>query len=189
MDHLDLKQTLYTLFPVLKEEALDVLTSICQYKTAKKHTEIISEGKSHPYSYIILKGAVKSYYLKDGKEVCIWFAFENELIGSMATFQDLPSQETLVFLEDAHLIQMPIKQLKELAQRDLSTSHLVNDLLLEHASYTEEKLRQLQFMTAHERYAALLEKEPYILQRVSLTDIASYLGVSRETLSRIRAMR
>ena len=159
------------------------------YKQASKQTEILSEGKYHPYTYIILEGAAKAYYLTDGKEVCNWFAFENEAIGSMSTFLGLPSNETIVLLEDAHLLQIQLQQLKELAQRDLSTSQFLNGLLIEQMMYTEERLRQLQFMTAQERYAALLEKEPAVLQRVSLTDIASYLGVSRETLSRIRAMK
>ncbi|MEO1449940.1 MAG: Crp/Fnr family transcriptional regulator [Bacteroidota bacterium] len=177
------------LYPSLEGETLDAFATFCTYKQVSKDTEIISEGRYHPYSYIILNGSVKSYYLKDGKEVCIWFAFEHEIIGSMATFQGLPSKETLVFLEDAELIQLHAEELKKLAQRDLSISLLLNDLLLEHAMFTEEKLRQMQFMTAQERYAALLEKEPDMLQRVSLTDIASYLGVSRETLSRIRRMK
>lgn len=189
MDHTELKHTLHSLFPILTEESLNAFISYCEYQQVSKHTTIISEGKRHPYLYIILQGAVKSYYLKDGKEVCIWFAFEHEIIGSMATFYDLPSRETIEFLEDAKLLRIQMKQLKELAQRDLSTSQMFNNLLMEHVMFTEDKLRQLQFMTAQERYAALLEQEASILQRVSLTDIASYLGVSRETLSRIRAQK
>ena len=189
MDHTELKYTLHALFPMLKEASLNSMLAICEYKQASKHTEIISEGKFHPYSYIILSGGVKSYYLKDSKEVCTWFAFENEPVGSMATFQGLPSNETVEFLEDSTMLRIHMKKLKELAQQDLSISQLLNDLLMEYILFTEEKFRQLQFMTAQERYAALLDKEPDVLQRVSLTDIASYLGVSRETLSRIRAMR
>lgn len=189
MDNTQLKSVLHSLFPALKEESINALIGFCVFKEVSKNTEIISEGKYHHYSYIILKGGVKSYYFKDPKKVCIWFAFENEIIGSMSTFQGLTSRETIVFLEDSSVIQIQIQKLKELAQRDLSISQLLNDLLTEHVLFTEEKLRQLQFMTAQERYTALLDKAPGILQRVSLTDIASYLGVSRETLSRIRAMR
>lgn len=189
MDHAEIEQTLHALFPILKEESLNSFATFCAYKQVSKHTAILSEGKYHHYSYIILEGAAKSYYLADAKEVCIWFAFENEAIGSTATFQGLPSQETVVSLEDCHLLQIHLQKLRELAQRDLATSHLLNDLLMEYILYTEEKLRQFQFMTAQERYKALLDKAPDILQRVSLTDIASYLGVSRETLSRIRALK
>jgi len=58
--------------------------------------------------------------------------------------------------------------------------------MMEHALFLEEKLYQLQFMSSEERYNALVDVAPEVLQKVSLTDIASYLGVSRETLSRIR---
>jgi len=189
MDKPELQQTLQTFFPTLNKESIHSLGSFCMYRKVSKQTEIISEGKRHPYTYIILEGAAKSYYLKDGKEICIWFAFENEAIGSMSTFQDLPSTETITLLEDSHLLQISLKELGELAQRDLSTSHMLTELIMEHAMYTEEKLRQMQFMTAQERYTTLLQKEPSVLQRVSLTDIASYLGVSRETLSRIRGKK
>ena len=72
----------------------------------------------------------------------------------------------------------------ELAKKLIS--HLLNALLTEHALFLEEKLYQLQFMSSQERYKALIAAAPEVLQRVTLTDIASYLGVSRETLSRIR---
>ncbi|MEO0897154.1 MAG: Crp/Fnr family transcriptional regulator [Bacteroidota bacterium] len=189
MEYAELKRTLHILFPILGEESLNALARHSVYMKVSKQTKIISEGKRHYFSYAILQGGVKSYYLKDGKEICTWFAFENEVIGSMANFQGLPSQETVEFLEDSDVIQIQMMELKELAQRDLSTSQLLNDLLLEYTSFIEEKLRQLQFMSARERYTSLLEKAPDLLQRVSLTDIASYLGVSRETLSRIRAMK
>ena len=189
MAHPTLTEALRPFFPNLKEESLHALAAFCRVKEVSKHTEIMSEGKQHPYTYLILSGAAKSYYLKDGKEICIWFAFEEEIIGSMVTFQGLPSSETVVQLEDCQLIQIHLTQLRELAKQDLSISNMLNDLLMEHVMFMEEKLRQIQFMTAQERYAALLESEPSLLQRVSLTDIASYLGVSRETLSRIRAMK
>jgi CRP-like cAMP-binding protein len=64
---------------------------------------------------------------------------------------------------------------------------VINDLILEHALFIEERLYQLQFMTSQKRYKALQKTVPEIFQKVSLTDIASYLGISRETLSRIRS--
>ena len=86
-------------------------------------------------------------------------------------------------------IKLNIEKIKELAQTDLSISNLLNNLWEEHAIFLEERLYQLQFMNSHERYNVLIKNTPEILQRVSLTDIASFLGVSRETLSRMRAKR
>ncbi|MEM9985334.1 MAG: cyclic nucleotide-binding domain-containing protein, partial [Bacteroidota bacterium] len=128
LDQTELKHTLQSIFPTLNEETLNSIIPFCEFKQVRKHAEVHSEGKPHPYSYMILKGAAKAYYFKEAKEVCIWFAFEGEFIGSMATFQGLPSLETVVLLEDSDLIQIQIKELRELAQRDLSMCRLVNEL-------------------------------------------------------------
>ncbi|MEM7655580.1 MAG: cyclic nucleotide-binding domain-containing protein [Bacteroidota bacterium] len=104
MDHTELKHTLLAIYPNLKEESLNSLLDFCEYKQMSKHTHIISEGKHHQYSYLLLTGGAKSFYVKDAKEVCIWFAFEQEFIGSIATYQGLPSKETVVLLEDSDLI-------------------------------------------------------------------------------------
>ena len=91
-----------------------------------------------------------------------------------------------MLLEDSKLLQFKTESIKELANSNLDVSHLLNYIITEHAVFLEEKLYQLQFMSSEERYKALINVAPEILQKVSLTDIASYLGVSRETLSRIR---
>ena len=90
-------------------------------------------------------------------------------------------------LEDSELIKFNIEKIKELTLTDLSISHLMNGIIIEHTLYLEERLYQLQFMISKKRYKVLYESTPEIFQEVSLTDIASYLGVTRETLSRIRS--
>lgn len=85
------------------------------------------------------------------------------------------------------MIKFNIEKIKELTLTDLSISHLMNGIIIEHTLYREERLYQLQFMTSKKRYKVLYESTPEIFQEVSLTDIASYLGVTRETLSRIRS--
>ena len=137
----------------------------------------------------MIKGGVKSYYIKESKKVCTWFAFENEIIGTTSTLQGLPSNETIQLLEDSEFIRFNIKQMKELTQTNLKMSQLLNNLWAEHALFLEAKLYLLQFTNSQERLNALIKYNSEILQRVSLTDIASFLGVSRETLSRIRAKK
>ena len=183
----ELQEKLKLLFPDLEEESLIALLKHSSYSKSTKGTKLISEGKRHGYFYIILKGGVKSYYSKESKEVCMWFAFENEAMGTTTTYEGFPSKETVELLEDSELIRFKIEKLKELTRTDLSISHLINDLIIEHTLCIEERLYQLQFMTSEDRYKVLLETTPEILQKVSLTDIASYLGLSRETLSRIRS--
>lgn len=185
----EIQKVLKSYFPNLEETSLTDFVKHSAYIKFSKGTQLISEGKRHHYFYLIIKGGAKSYYLKDSREVCMWFAFENEAIGTTTTYEGLPSKETVELTEDSELIKCNIKKIKELAQTDLSISHLINNLLTEHTLYMEERIYRLQFITGEERYKRLLEMNPKILQKVSITDIASYLGVSRETLSRIRAKK
>jgi len=171
------------------EQSIDAITDHATFLQDKKGTKIISEGKHHPYFYLILDGSVKSFYQKESKEVCLWFAFENEMVSTIKTFHGHPSNETIELLQDSAFIQLKTKPIKELAQHDLAISHWITEVITDHAIFLEERLYQLQFMTSQERYKALIKIAPEILQKLSLTDIASYLGVSRETLSRIRGKK
>ncbi len=189
MGNSELQETLKSYFPILEEESLNDIVKHSSYLKSTKGTKLISEGKRHHYIYLIVKGSIKSYYSKESKEVCVWFSLENEIIGTTSTIQGGASKETLELLEDSELIKLNIEKMKELAQTDLSISNLLNNLWEAHAIFLEERLYQLQFMNSHERYKVLIKNTPEILQRVSLTDIASFLGLSRETLSRIRAKK
>jgi len=81
---------------------------------------------------------------------------------------------------------LPLKTTRwQIAKTNLSVSQLIIELVTEHAIFLEERLYQLQFMTSKERYESLVNIVPEVLQRLSLTDIASFLGVSRETVSRL----
>ena len=183
----ELQETLKSFFPNLEEESLNALMKHSSYLKSTKSTKLISEGKRHNYFYLIIKGGVKSYYSKGSREVCMWFAFENEAIGTITTYEGLPSKETVELLQDSELIRFEIEKIKKLSQTDISVIHLLNNLVIEHTLCIEERLYQLKFMSSKKRYKKILETTPELLQRVSLTDIASFLGISRETLSRIRS--
>ena len=189
MEKSEIQEKLQSYFSVIEEGSLNAIVKYSSFLKSIKGTKLISEGERHHYIYLIMKGSVKSYYSKDSKEVCVWFSLENEIIGTTSTIQGDTSKETIELLEDSELIKLNIKKIKELTQTDLSISNVLNSLWEEHATFLEERLYQLQFMNSQERYKALIKDNPEILQRVSLTDIASFLGVSRETLSRIRAKK
>lgn len=186
MNKSELKAYVSTLFPDLSETSLESFIESATYLKCTKGTTLFSEGKRHNYFYFILNGSVKSHYLKDSKEVCLWFGFENDAIATIRTMEGQTSNETIELMEDSELIRIETQSIKALAQTNLEISQLIIQLITEHAEFLEVRLYQLQFMSSKERYDALIEVAPEVLQKVSLTDIASYLGVSRETLSRIR---
>lgn len=189
MNKSKLKQLVKTLFSDLDDSTLDILSEHTTYIQYSGGTKLILEGKRHHYFYFLIKGSVKSYYLKDSKEICSWFAFDNEMIATIKTFAGEPSNETIELLEDSQLIRINTEKFKNIAETNLSFSQLITKLVTEHAIFLEERLYLLQFMSSKQRYENLIKTEPQVLQKVSLTDIASFLGVSRETLSRIRAQK
>lgn len=152
---------------------------------SKKHI-LIRENQQHDYAYFIIKGAVRSYYLKDGIEVNTWFAFENEMVGSLHNFRNLPSRETFELMENSSLISINLRKLKPLIYSNIEISNFISSIIEEYAVFLEDRIFYSQLMNSSERYEALLKNEPTVLQRVPLTYIASYLGISRETLSRLR---
>jgi len=173
-------------FAGLSDEVYDVFMDFAVKKEYPKGEILIEHGKKNEFVFFLISGSAKSYNFKDSKQICLWFAFESDCIATIRSFDDLISQETVELIEDSELIQIKLGDLMTLSNQFTSISSLMLQLLKEHILFLEYKLNGLQFMTSAERYDKLIRDYPEVLQRVSLTDIASYLGISRETLSRIR---
>lgn len=168
----------------------DTLSELENHMTVVKYAKdkiLLTENQTHDYAYYILQGAARSYYLKDGIEVNTWFAFEGEVIGSLHAYNNLPSRETVELLEEATLVSVNLRTLKPFIYSNLQISNFIRTVIEEYAQFLEDRLFNSQFMSSMERYELLLKHEPQALQRVPLTYIASYLGISRETLSRLRS--
>ena len=189
MQNTEIAELIKNIYPALNEATLEQLSKHTSLVKLPKGTQLFSEGKRHAYFYFIIKGVVKAYYLKDSKEICSWFGAENDMIGNISAHRGEPSSETIELLEDAELISFHMKGINELAENSLGISHFIIEILHEDNIYLQKRIYDLQFVSSSERYKRLIKEAPGILQRVSLTDIASYLGVSRETLSRIRGQR
>ncbi len=173
--------------PKLAEDAKTFLAPCMKLMRLPKRHVLVRELQTSGSVYLIITGSARSYYLQDGIEVHTWFAFEGELAGSLRNFNNLPSRETIELLEDSALLAFDIKALRLLMTENLQVSSFVQMAILEHALFLEDRIHRTHLRSANEKLAALLEHEPEILRRVPLTYIASYLGITRETLSRIRA--
>ena len=186
MNTSEIKIFLKSLYSFLENDTLDEFVEFCDYVKLPKGTELIQERNRHHYIYLVIKGSVKSYYLNEGKESCTWFAFENEIVATIKTFSGLNSNETIKLVEDSEFIRINSKAFKKLAENKMSMSRLINELLIEHAVFLET-LNNLKSIPAKDRYLLLVKDQPHLLQRISITDLASFIGVNRETLSRIRS--
>jgi CRP-like cAMP-binding protein len=153
-----------------------------------KNTILVSEGSICNQLFFLEKGCVRGYYNLDGKEVTYWFSFENSFLTSFYSFiSRKPGIENIELLEDSILWSIRYEALQELYDQHPDIERMVRIVYERYYIQLEERLISSQFKMASERYEQLLETSPHMLQRISLGHIASYLGISQETLSRIRA--
>lgn len=172
----------------LDNDTLTVLQNISTDKKFKKGDLLLRQNEICGKSYLIITGIARKYYLNDGKEITTEIYFENDLAVSFDSYTlQQPSREFIEALTD---VSVSITHYQ--AFQDAKTKYpklLALDLML--AEYygmgLENRLFQFHTMTATDRYLEILNKSPHIIQTISLTIIASYLGISLETLSRIRA--
>jgi hypothetical protein len=90
-------------------------------------------------------------------------------------------------MENSKLISINLKQIKPLMLSNVQIANFINAIIEEYALFLEDKVYFSQMMSSMDKYLVLLEQEPQLFQRIPLTYIASFLGISRETLSRLRA--
>ena len=187
MDHLlSFLQTLRPISPGLQTALMQLL----QWDTLPRKHWLLQPGQMSERLYFIEQGVVRGYYLKDGKEVTSWFMREGDFIISIVSFYTRqPAREYIELLTDSVVLSITYAQLQQL-YRDFPEFNTVGRLLTEkYYVLSELRTQNLRMQTAPERYAQLLADFPDIFGRVPLKYIASHLGISPETLSRLRGRR
>jgi len=152
-----------------------------------KGTLLVKEGQYSDKIYYIGKGATRAYYLKDGKDITDWFAFENNFITAISSFfLNIPSPHFIEILEDSVLMEVSRSTMQNLSDKYLDFDRLGKVIITKTMLQLQQRIVSIQFESAQQKYDNLLALNPNIIQRISLTHIASYLGITLETLSRIR---
>jgi CRP-like cAMP-binding protein len=153
----------------------------------KKNEYILKQGAVCEHLYYIKKGLLRGFYTKNDKDITNWFAAEGTLATSAYSFISKKSGfEGIVAVEDTELDVISRKSLYALYSKYPSLNEIGRRIIEIYYLELEERLNALQFQTARQRYKNFLKSEGHLIQRVSLGQIASYLGITQETLSRIR---
>lgn len=174
-------------FVKLDKKEIDAISSQIQVKAYEKGAILLKEGMIARVSYFNLKGCVRLYYLIDGEEKTTFFYTENQFITSIRSFTtNTPANHYLECVEDCILAIIPYEIEKKLLEsfpklEAFARINLENEL----ANY-QEMLSTYVMANPEQRYLNLLKKSPDLLQRVPLYQLASYIGVKAESLSRIR---
>jgi len=171
----------------LNNSALKSLGLALQKTELPKGSYLITEGKVCNQVYFLQQGCVRGFYNLDGKDVTYWFAFENSFVTSYFSFVSRkPGIENIQLIEDCVLWSITYDQLQQLYDKHKDIERLGRIMNERYYVMLEERFINNHFKEARERYDHLITQAPHILQRVPLGYVASYLGITQETLSRIR---
>ncbi len=182
--------TYFRKFNSLSKEAEEAIAEISNSITIKKNTDLQSIGHTCKTIYFIKKGLARIYYLHDGIDITENFFFENSIIARVESLlTGKPSRKAIQILEDAVIISINANALFELYDRFPEIERLFRKIFEAGYVDTVNRIEGMQFHTAEERYKALLHEVPDVLKRVPLKYVASYLGITQVSLSRIRAHR
>lgn len=163
------------------------LDEICTSSSLKKNELLQNFGQTCKTIYFLKEGIARIFYLKDGIDITESFSFQGNIIARVESlFTGKPSQKAIQILEDAEIIAINATKLFKLYDTHHDIERLFR-IIFEHAYVdTVNRIESIQFHSADERYKALLDETNYV-QRIPLKHIASYLGITQVSLSRIRA--
>jgi len=153
-----------------------------------KGYRLLSADKVERNIYFIRKGIVRAYTYVSDEELTFWFGKEGDTVVSMKSYVDAEKgYETIELLEDCILYKLNVASLNNLFTKDIHIANWGRKFAEQELLKTEERLISRQIKTAMERYSDLIKNNPELLQRIQLSYIASYLGITQVSLSRIRA--
>lgn len=172
----------------LSPQSIERLSAVAEQVDYDRRTLIVDEGQRHPYLYFVERGAVRCYVMREERAVMLSFAFEGDA-ASLAPPEHANggSRCRIETLEPTRVVRFARPQLEELFAAHTELAEWGRRLVEQHLRIYEEYFADYAWMDKSEQYRYLLREYPQLLQRVPLKDLASYLYVTPQTLSRIRA--
>lgn len=172
----------------LPDEEIQVLLEHTEQIVLPKGSRITTAGKVECYTYFIVEGLARGFFTQEGKDITIWFASVGMALLSMNGYvYGKAGYENIELLEESKLLRIRNEQLNVLFETYNGLANLGRRMSDVVVLKLERLFMERNFMPAAWRYHSLVEHEPEILKKVPLRHIASYLGISQVSLSRIRA--
>jgi CRP-like cAMP-binding protein len=172
----------------MDNESFDIAIKYLQIERIKKGEHLVREGQICNKIAFIYNGLFRIYYLKEGIEINTCFCKENSITSSFNSFiNQIPSKESIQTIEDSVIVTLSSANLTDLYKESTIWQNIRLLLTEKECLRLSERATSLSFESALDKYKNLLKYQPEIIQRVPIQYIASYLGISRETLSRIRS--
>lgn len=171
----------------LSESTLQRINELTEPTLLKRGEILIHSEQVCEHLYILESGAIKSYHSDELKDYTSWIYFEEEIVTSWHSYAlSIPSLESFVATEDSTYRSLSKESIELLKKETPDFILFLNANLKYSAGFYDYFTKKMNTSSAEENYNFILENYPKLIQRSSNSDIASIIGVSRETISRIR---
>ncbi|MDY6206461.1 MAG: Crp/Fnr family transcriptional regulator [Prevotella sp.] len=184
----DIARELARKYSTMTHQELDTLEGILVRMKFAKGEMILKEGEQCRHIYHICKGLVRQFYYKNEKELTEHIGVDNSIVMCIESlFKEEPTHLQVEALEPTVIYALPKQRLEEVALHNVNIQILYRKILEESLIQSQVHADLVRFETAYDRYAKLCKLMPQVVLRAPLVYIASYLQMTPETLSRVRA--
>ena len=174
----------------LSPDTLNIFVNAWKYWQTTKDHFLLRERGIADYIYFIEKGVARIYYYKNEREITEWIALDEQFFLSITSFfQRTPSHLVIQTIEPSEVYGIHHNDFMSLADQYHEVERLLRKMVTSSLILSQQRMDSIQFESAQQRYESLLRSSPNIVQRVPLSYIASFLGITLETLSRIRSQK
>ena len=174
-------------FANFSESELEEITSKFERKVVKKNTYVLRQGNICKDFIFVDKGCLRLYYVKDGIEISVWFAFHpSSAIEVYSFISEMPSNYYLQAIEDSEVLYLPKTELKKIYQYQPKMQEMMRNFWEAVLLDLINRFTALETDSAEKRYLDLLNKQPDYLETIPQKYLASFIGVTPTSLSRIR---
>jgi CRP-like cAMP-binding protein len=173
----------------LSKEEVKIFEKHLELRKIPKKTILLSAGEICNFEAYINKGCIREYFVdRNGIELTLQFAMEDWWVSDITSFEDqVPSDMYIETLEDCELLVLTRQAKENLINEVPQLERMFRLMIQRHLSKLQKRLFRTVSSTAMEQYVEFITRYPTISQRVSQQYIASYLGITPEFLSRLRA--
>lgn len=186
---MDINQILDSIYTISVHSKLRLRSRI-ETLTLPKHTILLKANRVEQAIYFIRKGIVRAYSEHEAGEITFWFGEEGETILSMRSYvEQQPSYEHIELLEDCELYKISTADLNRLYREDIEIANWGRKFAERELLKIERRMISRELLSAKQRYEQLMDRQASLLLRVPLKYIASYLGITQVSLSRIRGAK
>lgn len=181
-----LRQEIESIVPVTDQE-FELIFSYFTPRNFRRHQFMVQDGNAVTSNYFLVNGLTKSFYVDEtGKEHILQFAIDNDWVTDMAAFHaKTVSTLNIYCLENCETLAITYDNIEKLCSQLDKMQYYFRKQMTEENRRLQQRVQCLVTNNAANRYHDLITNYPELIQRVPKKMIASYLGVSRETLSRL----